>query len=184
MLHSGNMEARVLRSKLVINEIFFIMEENSFGPYYFEVLTTLRNALFINSILSNASVWYNLKIEDLKLLERCDANIMIKGLSSIRTTSPVIMYLEMAWTPINFIIKSRRLMYLFHILNENENLMLYKFFRSQSSSPLPGDWALAVKEDLILLQLDHLSFEDIKRINKVEFRKIILEAFKETHFYI
>ena len=117
------------------------MDENFFGPFYFEVLTTLRNSIFINSILSNSSVWYNVKKEEIKLLERCDAQIMALGLSSNMKTSTVMMYLEMGWVPIPFILMSRRLLYLYHILTEEEQSLIYNFFKVQWSSPLKGDWA-------------------------------------------
>ena len=74
-----NITARVARGMSAINEICSIMEENWFGPYFFEVLTTLRNALLINSILSNASVWYNVKQKEIEQLEKCDSILMARG---------------------------------------------------------------------------------------------------------
>ena len=67
--NKANIKSKVSRGLGAINEIMSILEENCFGKYNFEVLTTLRNSLFINSILSNSASWYNLKKEDLKRLE-------------------------------------------------------------------------------------------------------------------
>ena len=61
-----NIEARKSRGLSAINEILSILDENWFGKYFFKVLSTLRNALLINSVLSNASVWYGVKMKEIE----------------------------------------------------------------------------------------------------------------------
>ena len=149
-----------------INEICSIMEENWFGQYFFQVLTTLRNALLINSILSNASVWYNLKQKEIDQLEKWDSILMARGLSSSKKTSPIIMYLELGWTPIRFLLKSRRIMFLHYLLNEKTDSLLFKFFQAQLNSQIKGDWILTVKQDMIDIKLNHYTFNQIKQMSK------------------
>ena len=86
---------------------------------------------------------YHVNVKELEILEKCDTILMARGLASNTRTSTVIMYLEIGWTPIRFLIKSRRVMFLFHLLNENS--MLSKFFQAQLNSPLPNDWVITVR---------------------------------------
>ena len=77
-----NIEARISKGISATKEIMSILNENYFGPFYFQIFATLRNALFINSVLSNSSVWYNLKQQDIDQLSRCDFRLLSKGLSA------------------------------------------------------------------------------------------------------
>ena len=129
------------------------------------MFVTLRNALFKNSILSNSSVWYNSKQHDIEQLLKCDSSLITKGLSANPKTSSVFIYLEMGLTPVAFILKSRRLLFLHYILNESEDSTLYKVFHIQLRAPIRGDWALTVREDLKELNIKH-SFEEIKQMTK------------------
>ena len=124
------------------------MDEIFFESFYFEVLTTLQNSLFINSILSNSSVWYTVQKEEMKMSEQCNAEVLSQGLSTMKKTSTMIMYLEMGWIPIWFIMMSQRLMYLFKILNEKYNSMIFNFLQAQLAFPLKNNWVSTVKEDL------------------------------------
>ena len=49
-----NVMARVGKAVGITNQIMSILEEICFGPYHFEVAVTLRNALFISSLLCNS----------------------------------------------------------------------------------------------------------------------------------
>ena len=51
-----NVAARRSKGLSAVNEICSIINDNCFGPYTFEVLTTLNNALLINRILSHSSM--------------------------------------------------------------------------------------------------------------------------------
>ena len=96
-----------------------------------------------------------------------------------------MMYLELGWVPIIYLIKARCLLYLHYILNESEESMIYRFLQIQLSSPLRGDWALSVKSDLCELKLDQYSFEDIKSLSKEQFRKIVHDAIqREAYKYL
>ena len=46
----------------------------SLGEHYMETVILLREALFINGILTNAEIWYSLTTEELKSLDDLDAH--------------------------------------------------------------------------------------------------------------
>ena len=51
-----------------------ILETVILGKYYFQIAITLRETMFINGIITNAEIWYNLKnseIEEFDELDRC-----------------------------------------------------------------------------------------------------------------
>ena len=56
----SNIKNRVGKGIGIINNIFNILDNVSFGQYYFNMAIILREALLINAILYNSSVWYNL----------------------------------------------------------------------------------------------------------------------------
>ena len=176
-----NIESRISKGIAATNEVMSILNNNYFGPFYFQVFVTLRNALFINSILSNSSAWYNLKQYDIDKLSKCDASLITKGLSANPKTSSIFIYLEMGMTPVAFILKSRRLLFLHYILNESEDSTLFKFFHAQSRAPIRGDWALTIREDLKELNISY-TFEEIKQMSKEQFRKIVSESVQLQSF--
>ena len=86
----------------------------------------LRNSLLLSTLLSNSESWYNLTIKDIKDLESiCRCQIHEES-----------------------IIKSRRLNFLWYILQQEPNSLLNKFFSAQLANPKNGDWVLTVKNDL------------------------------------
>ena len=54
-----------------INEILNMFEKVSLGQEYFKIALLLRETLFLNSILTNADIWYGLEKADIKRLEVC-----------------------------------------------------------------------------------------------------------------
>ena len=88
-----------------------------------------------------------------------------------------MLYLENGFTPIRFILMSRRLNFLWYILQQEPNSLLNKFFSAQLANPKNGDWVLTVKNDLVDLQID-LNFDDIQRLSKSKFKNIIKEKTK------
>ena len=60
--------------------------------------------------------------------------------------------------------------------------MLSKFFYSQYANPLKGDWCLTIQNDLKILELNTFSFEDIQKLKKTEFKKIINIAVRRKAF--
>ena len=67
--------------------------------------------------------------------------------------------------PIRFILKNRRINFLWYILNQNEESLLGKFFKAQCQDPVKTDWVNTVKQDLIELDMN-MNFDDIKNLSK------------------
>ena len=56
--------------------------------------------------------------------------------------------METGTLPITQIITSRRLNYLKHILDKNENELIKRIYNEQKEDPIKGDWFKLVQTDL------------------------------------
>ena len=116
----------------------------------------LRDSLFINSVLLNSEIWYNLTKSNIEQLEKLD-NILLKKifeLHEVLSSVPILMlHLELGTMPVRFILKTRRLMFLHYILHEEETSLIHKFLIAQIEDPQPGDWWLSAIDDLSELDI-------------------------------
>ena len=176
-----NVVTRKGKSNGILKQIGSILEEVCYGQFHFEVAVILRDSLFLNSILTNSEAWYNVKPEEIEILEKCDENLLRNIFEAPCTTPKCMLYLESGCKPIRFAIMSRRLMYLHYILNEDDHSLVSRFFQAQNSEPYQDDWSSQVSEDLNLLEI-YLSFEQIKKSSRDQFKKLVDDAINNSAF--
>ena len=174
--NTTNLKDRIGKGLGIISEIMSILDTISFGFQYFRIFAILREAMFLNGILTNAEVWYGVKNCEIEGLEDLDRTL-------IRKAPKEANYLELGLIPIKFIIKARRINYLHDILRSDENGMLYKFFQAQSECPSKEDWSEQVKMDLKDLQIKEdipilktMTKIGVKTIVKKQLRQSVLDA--------
>ena len=63
-------------------------------------------------------------------------------------------------------------MYYWHILQRDDNELVFKFFTAQKLSPSVHDWVLQIKKDESNLDIC-LTYEEIKEIKKDKFKKLV-----------
>ena len=160
----------------IVKQISAILENITFGYHKYKVAVLLRNSLFINSILSNAEVWYSVSTSEIEQLEEIDEMLLRNILSAPRSTPRPLLYLEMECIPIRFILKTRRLMYLKYILDEDEQSLIHSVFQAQVNLPLKGDWCTSVSNDLEELELSNLTYKSIKDMTKASFKSQVNDA--------
>ena len=168
-----NIEARVSKGLGLVSQIMDILKCVSFGAHFFEIAVTLRNSILINGMLTNSEVWYGLTTNDVTQLEEVD-RLLLRQILSVASTCPVeALYLELGCVPLGFIIQSRRVNYLHHLVTRNEKEMLYQFFNTQWEFPAKkNEWTVQVKKDLDELGLgDELIW--IKKQSKFAFKKLV-----------
>ena len=71
--NTSNIQNRVSKGLGKISQIMNILETVSFGNCYYQIALSLREAIFLNGILTNADSWYNVtkgEIEQLEMLDR------------------------------------------------------------------------------------------------------------------
>ena len=74
--NSLNLKERIGKGIGKINEIIGILDTISFGHQYFRILVQLREAMFINSILTNVDIWMGVKESDMNELENTQARYL------------------------------------------------------------------------------------------------------------
>ena len=163
------------------NKIITMLERMPGGPYHFEIAVILRNALLISSILSNSEVWYGLTKLEIEQLEQID-EMWIRNLFDLSRNVPKdLLYLEVGLVPISFIIKSRKQMFLHHILQQKKDSLIHKFFMTQMKSPTQNDWVSSVLEEQEELEIN-LELEEIEEMSKDRFKSIVKEKVEVKAF--
>ena len=132
----------------IISQVINILETVSFGRYFFQIAMTLRETMFLNGILTNADVWYNLRKSEVEELEELDRSLLRKIFGTKFSCPKEALYLESGALSIGTIVKSRRINYLHYLVREDSWTMLSKFFYAQWNREIKNDWTVQIKSDL------------------------------------
>jgi hypothetical protein len=143
--NTENVKQRTDKGYGIVNEIISILGEIPLGPYRVSVGLKLREAMLLNGILFNSEIWYNLKDEEVDKLSAVDEYLLRKILGAPAKTPKEALFLETGCIPVYLILKSRRLMYLHHILRRPEKELIRKFYEAQKSKVSKGDWVNTVQ---------------------------------------
>ena len=174
-----NIENRKAKAFGIIRNIMTILEDIPFGKNYFEVAKLFRNSLFLSSLLLNSEVWYGLSMKEIEIFEHLDLILLKRILETPKSTPNTGVYLELGCIPIRFIIKTRRVMFLHYLLQQDEKSVLYLFLQKQQECPNNGDWWLDVQQDLVDLKL-MTSLDEIRRTSKISFKNKVRIAVQEA----
>ena len=142
------------------------------GGEHHQTGVTLRNAILISSLLTNAESWYNLTLANIVVLEKVDEQMLRGILNAHRMTPRALLYLELGCLPVRFIIKSKRLMFLHYILSQPEESLMKKFFNAQLENSGKTDWTFQVAKDMEELEIKS-TMEEIKLMSKNMFKEYI-----------
>ena len=176
--NSINLKERIGKGIGKINEILSILDTISFGHQYFRILILLREAMFINSILTNADIWFGVKDSEVSELEDLDRSLLRRAFQCPITTPKEACHLELGLLPIGCILKARRANYFHYLVNSEQDGMLYKFFQAMSENPSKDDWTEQAAEDLKDLEIEE-NFSYFKSVSKMKFKTIVKLKTKE-----
>ena len=177
-----NIKSRVNKGRGIIARIMQILESNPMGKLYFEVAVVLRNSLFVSSVLCNSEAWFNVTKAQLQLLESVDVLLLRKILDCPQSTPKEMLYLELGVQPLGDIMQQRRLNFLFYILQQKPDSLLYKMFEKQIEDRSRKDWVSTVLSDLDELNLVY-SFEQIQKMSKIKWMNIVKQNSLKHSFY-
>ena len=145
-----------------INRIQTILETMFFVKFYFEVGKTMIEIMLLGTILNNIEVAYNLTQIEVNTLEKCHEMALRKLMELPCKTPRIMLYVLTGSIPIRFQVQRRRLVYLHHILNQNEESLLLTFFEHQLKTRKPKDWATRVLKDISDFEID-LQMDEIRK---------------------
>ena len=92
-----------------------------------------------------------------------------------------MLYLETGALPIRFVIISRRLLYLKHILSLNEHELVHRVYQAQKRKPTKNDWVLSIEDDKNLINLN-LTDIQIQDISDQKFKILIKDKIRKAAF--
>ena len=179
--YEQNIEERRKRGFGSISEILSILREVPLGQYRLQVGLKLRESMFLGAILCNSEVWYLPNDNVLSKLEEVDEHLLRQLLSAQATVSRAALYLETAATPIRFLVKSRRLMYLHHILSRSNEELIRKVFEAQKRKTVKNDWVNIIKRDCADVKIT-FSESQIMSLKKYKFKAIVKERIQNSAF--
>ena len=167
-----NVKARVAKGKGIVTKIMTILEGIPFGNHYFEVAVILRNSLLVSSMLCNSEAWYNVTSAELDLIETVDL-LMLRSILKVPNSTPKeMLYLELGCIPFREIIRKRRLSFLYYILHERKDSMIYRFFKTQNKNRTSKDWITTILKDLDEIKMN-VTFEEIEIMKKMKYLKMV-----------
>ena len=165
------------KSNGVIRKIINKLNSLNLRQYYFECALLLMNVMLRSSILYAADMYYNLKENELRQIERIEEGYLRKIFKTAKGCPIIQLYLEVGQFPARFEIQKMRLLYLKYILEQDNESKLKKFLILQMNEPSRGDWASTCMNDLKMLDID-CSLEEIKIMTKNKFNRILKEKIK------
>ena len=147
--------------------------------YYFECAVLLLNVILRGSILYACEVYYDLKENELRQIERIEENFLRQIFKTSKGCPITQLYLEVGQIPARFEIQKRRLLYLKYLLQQDEKSILFKFIILQIQQPSKGDFVTTCKSDLDFLTITE-SFDEIKLMTKKKFSKILKQRTRQN----
>jgi hypothetical protein len=137
--NNEDIAAKSAKGMGLVAQIMAMLNDISLGEHYFEVAMLLREAIFINGILTSIEVSYGLTKANIKSLENVDKILLRKFLAAHSKTPIEALYLELGCLPIKYVIIMRRIMFLFYLLSRPDNELISQFFKAQSFKPTKND---------------------------------------------
>ncbi len=132
-------------------------------------------------MLYNSEVWHGITKQNIKDLELVD-HYLLRSLLNAHSKVPIeYLYLETGTVPIQFLISSRRLMYLKTILMRSENELIRRVYMSQINNTVPGDWSQLMKEDMDMLSID-MNVEIISEMTISSYKSYIKQKVRDAAF--
>ena len=177
-----NILARVAKGKGIVIRIFTILDAIPLGKRYFEIGLILRDVLLVSSMLFNSEAWYNVTQKEIELLETVDTLFLRKLIGAPKSTPKEMLYLEMGLIQFRDIIREKRLRFLYYILSQEEDSIIFKFLKSQIGNRTKRDWVTSVFGDLENLNMGNMNIEEIKNMKQTSFEGMVKENIRINAF--
>ena len=160
---------RKLKGYSYISEIRALLSDMPFGHRRIEVGLMLRDAMFVNGILTNSEAWHSISKKNIEDLEVMDRSLLRYITGAHAKTQNEFLYLETGALNIEQTIANRRMMYLQTLLKRPENEITKKVYKSQKKNPVKGDWVDMVKKDFANIEMEMIE-EAIQSESKLVYK--------------
>ena len=100
-----------------VSRIFSMLSQVSLGHFYFEIALIMRDSMLVSKLVSTSEEWYDVTKQEYKKLESV-YEMFYRRLFNVQISTPKeSLYMETGKIPIKYIIKMRRVMYWWHVVN-------------------------------------------------------------------
>ena len=137
------------------------------------------NVILRGTILYAADMFYNLKENELRNIERIEEDFMRKIIKTTKGCPITSLYLVFGQTPARFEILKMRLLFLKYILEQPPESLIFRMLKLQLEKPTRGDWASSCRKDMENIDLK-LTLEQIKSMKKEKYKSMVKEKVKEA----
>ena len=176
-----NVLAKASKGKGIVKDILHILSDMYLGEHYIEALKTMREAMLISVLTNNLEVSLNMTAKDFKILDDVDL-LLLRGAFCVSSkSSRCLLFLELGVESVEFVIKKKRIGYLFHLLTTNVPSIAKHILDEQLRKSSKGDFINIVRKDLKEFQIN-MSLEEISTLSKFTFARILKTACKEACF--
>ena len=115
----------------IISQISSILSSICLGSYNFDIALVMREAKFVNAILTNSEVWHSVQMKHIESLEKSDLELLRKILNAHSKTARESFFLELGIFPLRYHVSMRRFMYLWHVLHRDTTELISKIYATQ-----------------------------------------------------
>ena len=161
-----------------VSQITSMLNKISLGYYYFEIALVLRDTILISKMASSSEIWYDITKQQLRQLEQIDEMFLLQVFCAPKSTPRLNLYIECGRLPLQYVIKTRRMMYYWHILHLDKSELLYKFYVAQKLKANKNDWVTQIIKDKKDLQIE-ISDEEVARMSKFRFKQLLKDKVNE-----
>ena len=85
--NTKNVKSRISKGLGIINQIFNLLENITFGSHFFETALLLRDSMLLNRLLTNSEIWYNFSAGEVEEFESLD-RLFFRRLLETPVTTP------------------------------------------------------------------------------------------------
>ena len=130
---------RISRGKAMVIKAMSICDI-SMGCYTIEILMVLYQSMFLSVVLFNCQAWTKLTSQNIQKLKAIQLKYIKRSLQVPDSTTGVICYMEMGVLPIEYEIDIRRLTFLHHIIQLEENDPVKLVYKQQAKYINEENW--------------------------------------------
>ena len=114
-------------------------------------------------------------------MERIEESVLQKLFKTTRSCSRHLLYLEAGIIPARFQVQRQVLNFLQYIVQQPQESLLYKVFKSLENHPTKKDWISGAKESLRIFNIQ-MTIENIREMKPSKFKNIVKNQAQKAAF--
>ena len=166
---------RTRKGTVVMINSIHLCSDSQMGMYAINALLLMHKSVFTPTILFNSEAWDNLTLNDVTRLKTLQLKYLKWMLRTPRGTCNAFVYLELGILPMDSLINIRKMIFLHHILNLDDDDPVKMTYQQQQVYLFEKNWAYEVRK---LLKAHHLETDTgtIQELPKKTWKQMVKKA--------